>query len=120
MNLDPYQSGDFDEATACAALLLDDVLFCNSRDYLWKDKKGGHTIVLYVNCNDTFCPAADAEDVPLSELRNLYDWVKKDPRGVTKWVAARRGYKPWSRVVARMKEEGTWEEWMDKLEENNI
>lgn len=108
------------EESMIAELLEDDVLFCNERDYLWDGEKGGSTVVLYVNCNDLFCwGAADAEDLPLDEVKNLYDmWEKDKVWGSDKWCCARRNQQPQDPVIEKMKEQGVWEPWMDELPQN--
>lgn len=115
------QSYGFDEEYALARLLVDGVLFCNTRDFLWDDKKAGRTVVLFVNCNDTFAPASDSEEITADEIKSLYHSHTEDPNyGAIKWVARRRNLQPWSRARERMKASGAWEEWMNQLGENKI
>ena len=77
----------FDEEEALSVLLKNGVLFCNERKYS-REKDGkteGSTIVLFVICNDIFAWAcADAEDLPLNELPNLYKmWLNDNVWGPT-------------------------------------
>lgn len=119
--INAYQDYGFDPEFALAYLLTESVIFANSRDFLYDGKPGGHTIVLFVNVNDIFCPAADAEDLDYHEIQALYDaYIKEMDLGVAKWAMKKRGYKPWKRHIERMKERGEWEEWMDLLRDNNI
>jgi hypothetical protein len=73
-------------------------------------------VVLCLNMNDTFAPAADGEDVSEEELGAVYAAWQADPRwGTVKWVALKRGVRPMPRFVARMKEAGVWDESMEAL-----
>jgi hypothetical protein len=78
------------------------------------------TVVLFVNCNDTFGYAcADAEPLMLEELVDLYKKYKNDSKwGVTKWCCKKRNMRPIGEIREDMKEEGSWEEWMDSLSPN--
>jgi hypothetical protein len=81
-----------DEESMVAYLIDEQVLFVNSRDYLFNDKKAGHTIVLYILCNDHFGPGADAEDLNSDEIPKLYELYKeKQWTGVFEFIAAKRG-----------------------------
>lgn len=103
-----------------ADLLSAGVLFCNERDYLWNGEKAGASIILFVICNDLFVwGSADAEDLPLSELKNLYRMWKKDMTwGSDKWCCKRRNLQPQEPVIEKMKAQGAWEKWMDELPSN--
>lgn len=53
---------------------------------------------LWVNCNDFFAPAADAEEVRPEDEASLLAAHKSDPKyGALRWVAERRGipFKHW-------------------------
>ena len=80
------------------AYLIDEgVLFVNSRDYLFDELPGvqekvGHTLVLYILCNDHFCPASDAEDLSYDEVPKLYELYKaKQWTGIFEFIAEKRG-----------------------------
>lgn len=121
------------ESFCLSRLLADEVLFCNERDYLEiefiSDEKGvikgsrpgkevgGSTTLLYVNCNDIFAwGCADAEDLPTSEIGNLYKMHIADPSwGSAKWCCIRRNTKPQDPVIKYMKEAGVWDEKMEAL-----
>ena len=122
MKPDPYHyAPDFDEEVALASLLLDGVLFSNSREYIWANKSAGDTVCLFVLLNDIFVPAADACDLPWDQIKALYDANKADVNwGVVKWAARRLGCKPWSRRQEQMKAAGAWESWMDELKESRV
>lgn len=119
-NNKPKYSSYFDEELALAELLKEGVVFCNSMDYMYDNKKAGHTIVLFVNCNDIFAWAlADGEDLPLEELKNLYSMWKEDNRwGPAKWCCKRRNERPQGPVARDMVLSGSWEDWMYDLKEN--
>jgi len=118
MNEDKY----FDEENALSALLKDGILFCNERNY--SSTPGGPseglTIVLFVICNDIFAwGCADAEDLPISELENLYKmWLKNNKWGSTKWCCIRRKEKPQRPAVELMKKDGAWDDELECLSEN--
>ena len=95
-----------DEESMVAFLIDAGVLFVNSRDYLFEDKKEGHTLVLYILCNDQFCPGSDGEDISYDDVPKLFELYRtKEWQGVYEFVAAQRGY-PDARS------------WKEKLEEN--
>jgi hypothetical protein len=75
------------------AFLIDEgILFVNSRDYLFESRKTGHTLVLYILCNDQFVPGSDGEDLSYDEVQNLYELYKeKGWQGVYEFIAAKRG-----------------------------
>ncbi len=108
---------------ALSILLKEDIVFCNERRYAeYKtDKIIGTTVVIYVGCSDVFAwGCADAEDLPLKELPNLYKMWEKDPKwGSAKWCCFRRKEKPQGPVVEAMKKHGSWDDDLEKLPENN-
>ncbi len=110
------------EELALSILLKNDMLFCNERQYTEYNDKAilGSTIVLFVICNDIFAwGCADAEDLPLSELPNLYKMWEKDPKwGTAKWCCFRRKEKPQGPVAEAMKKHGSWDDELEKLPEN--
>ena len=61
-----------------AKLLDENMLFVNGREYVCVDgKKKEETLVLFLNCNDSFVPAADAESLSLEELPKLFSLYEK-------------------------------------------
>lgn len=92
-----------DESRMVAELLMNEVLFVNSRPYVsnpW-DKKdassiGGPTLVLFVICNDIFAWAcADAECVSMKELPYLYEaWRADRTWGAAVWCIKKRKQMP--------------------------
>lgn len=111
------------EELALSILLKDDVIFSNHRFYsMTKDGiSDGKTTVLFVNCNDIFAWAcADGEDLPHSEIGNLYKMRKSVPGnwGSAKWCCIRRNEKPQRPVQEMMKKSGAWDETLEKLPEN--
>lgn len=108
-------------AEAAVAELLDaEVLFVNSRPYCELDfsktppaaqpQVAGHTLVLFVNCNDLFWWAtADAECCELHELPGLYDaWKAHGAVGVERWCCYRRKMRPQTPIEKQMRERGQW------------
>ena len=67
-----------DESSMVAKLLDENMLFVNGREYVCVDgKKKEETLVLFLNCNDSFVPAADAESLSLEELPKLFSLYEK-------------------------------------------
>ena len=68
------------------AFLLDEGIIFSGNDY------GNGTVNLYININDYFAPAADAESFPHNDIPKLFDMYRKDGySGVAQYVADRRG-----------------------------
>ena len=68
------------------AFLLDKGILFSGNDY------GDGTVNLYININDYFAPAADAENIPTNEIPKLFDMYHKDGYdGVAQYVADKRG-----------------------------
>ncbi len=84
-------------------------------------KSDGHTIVLFVLCNDIFAwGCADAEDLSLDEVEGVYKmWIKDKIWGPTKWSCLKRKEKPQDPVQKHMKRDGSWDEAMEALPENH-
>jgi hypothetical protein len=80
----------YDTEAIIAYLLFEGVLFPNTRDFSGP-YNAGTTAVLFVNCNDLLCPAADAECVKDSELPELCRLYTEEESGILKWVAKKRG-----------------------------
>src|SRR5271165_5093049 len=73
----------FFENYALAAMLIDNAV----------EVGGNKTTEIYVNCNDIFVPAADAENIPEDKIEELYKYWKEDRKeGAIKWVRKQRGY----------------------------
>jgi hypothetical protein len=84
----------YDHEAIASYLLFEGVLFLNTRKYQGTPGVDGQTTVLFVNCNDLLCPAADAEDVEVHELPELCRLYTEEENGILKWVAAKRGVPP--------------------------
>jgi hypothetical protein len=68
------------------AFLLDESILFSGNDY------GDGTINLYININDYFAPAADAESLPSRDVAKLFDMYKENGyNGVAQYVANKRG-----------------------------
>jgi hypothetical protein len=110
------------EEMALERLLKDEVLFANEREVFYGGKSAGHTVVLYVNCNDVFAwGCADAENLPFEEIGNLYKMHVASPGwGSVKWCCKQRKQKPQKPVEAEMRKDGVWDEMMESLPENTM
>ncbi len=120
-----------DEGMALSQLLADDVLFCNTREFICpfdKDGKNGReeTIVLFVACNDVFSwGCADADPIksgesPGDELFELYTlWLQNKRWGATKWSCLKRKEQPQDPIRDQMKAEGYWDAELEALEPNH-
>lgn len=118
-----------DEELAVSVLLKEGVLFIAfSRDFSYEPmkfgdvyKSGGHSIVLAVNCNDTFAwGCADAEDLRYDEIPKLYkEFEKNNKWGPTRWCCFKRNQQPQEAIKNWMIKEGSWDEELEKLPENN-
>lgn len=102
----------FREDIAAAILLADGVLFTNTSN------DDDPTLCCYINCNDIFAPAADAESVEECELETLWRCYDEDPSwGYALWVLLRRQMLPWDRVLEKLKtpklgaDLSQWEMW---------
>lgn len=108
-----------DGERAVAELLLDGVLFINSRKYLCIDDKTVRpaTLVLFVVCNDIFAwGCADAEQVSMGELLDLYRMHAADKKwGAAKWCCKKRNQRPQFPVERDMRADGSWDDTMEKL-----
>lgn len=108
-----YHGGEkemvFEDRLALAALLMAEEVFVNGAH--WKGKDRAEDITVLAICNDVFAwGCSDAEEVPWSELRNLYEHFVKDARwGVAVWCMKRRGEMPQRPVAARIREAGVWD-----------
>lgn len=116
-----------DNERALACLLHDGVCFTNERPYFHPFKQSpdrsaadGNTVVIYVNCNDVFMWAcADAEDLPQSEIGNLYRMWEADKKwGPIKWCCQQRDLQPQKPMADAMKAEGSWDDEMERLRPN--
>ncbi|MFH1739347.1 MAG: hypothetical protein ABIH23_10105 [bacterium] len=112
----------FNENLALSELLVDGVLFSNTRRYVCPfegEDPENSTIVLFVLCNDLFYWAsADGECIRCDEIELLYKMHKADKVwGSSKWCCKRRGLKPQVPIQVDMKKDGAWEDWMDDLED---
>lgn len=74
-------------------------------------------IGLEVFCNDTFYWAsADGEDFGWNDIEEIY-WLYKDHgvNGVVAWIAKKRKLQPLPEVKKEMKQEGIWDDDLEKL-----
>jgi hypothetical protein len=86
-------SEERDRLNAAAELCADDVTwFCRNEAFVsGSDDDPNAPIWLAVNCNDMFAPAADSEEIALSEAPALLSIWKRDAmKGVKQFVAERR------------------------------
>lgn len=120
--------GHFWEERALVSLLLDEVLFANSRKFLDMDTSVGppysldgkpreETIVLFVICNDLFYwGCADCECIKMSELPELYRLHSANRAwGSQKWCCLKRKLRPQVPIVTSMKSDGYWDDELEAL-----
>jgi hypothetical protein len=111
------------EEAMLAKLLDEDVLFCNSRkfqDPFTKESKE-ETLVLFLNCNDCFSPASDAECLTLDELPAFFSLYEKIGDYATiEFVALKRGIQPRKSIKARMIEKGVWNPKLNSFPDNKF
>lgn len=109
----------FVHESALAILLMEDIVFANSRKFVHYD--GGElepeTVVLFVNCNDLFFwGCADAENVTYSEIQPLFEAFRADGhRGVERWCCLKRGMRPQLPIAEWWRVEGFWDEALEAL-----
>ncbi len=101
----------FNEENALAHLLLEGIVSINvtwwRKDLSESDQKA---ICVFVNCNDVFMWAcSDAENLPYSEIENLYKMYLKDPDwGPAVWCMQKRNMMPQKPLYDRIKKQGIW------------
>ena len=111
------------EEAMLSKLLDDDVLFCNSRQYVCKfvGKIKEETIVLYINVNDCFCPASDAEGLTLTELPKLFQlYEDKEHFGIIEFVALKRKQQPRKSLKSKMIIANFWTPELEMLPANSF
>ncbi len=96
-----------------AYFLLDGTIFINNG---WWYKEEGKQwpedrITIHVNCNDVFAwGTADSEDITYSELKDLYEFVKKDPNlGSSAWCIKKRKQMPQKPLEEMFKKAKIWD-----------
>lgn len=113
----------FEGEKGLARLLANDVVHLNTN--YWKKEwpeEAQNTFYVGVICNDIFAWAcADSEELPYSEIQNLYDlWYEDQVWGPAKWCAIKRNQKPQAPVIRDMKRDGAWDAVMEALGENTL
>jgi hypothetical protein len=74
------------------AYLIDEGILFSGNSY------DNNTATLYININDYFAPASDAEKLPHSDIPKLFEMYRENKYdGVAQYVADKRGIpnKPW-------------------------
>lgn len=119
-----YDTDAPDHSRMVAELLMNEVLFVNSRPYVsnpWDEEDNysikGPTLVLFVICNDIFAWAcASAECVSMEELPSLYEeWRADRTWGAAVWCIKKRKQMPQPPVLRELKASGAWTEEIEKL-----
>lgn len=83
---DMGENGVYPDDESMIAFLLDECILFVGNDY------GDGTVNLYININDYFAPAADAENLPTKDIAKLFEMYRKDGyNGVAQYVADKRG-----------------------------
>lgn len=111
------------EESMLAKLLDEDILFCNSRKFLdpFTNEVTEETIVLFLNCNDCFSPAADAECLTLEELPSLFSlYEEKEHWATIEFVAKKRKIQPRKQLKEKMISKGVWNPELDVFPENKF
>ena len=102
---------DYPDHEAMIARLLDEgILFCNSRKVLdINGKVEPETLVLFLNCNDCFVPASDAECITIEELPELFKLFEaKGDWAAVEFVAKKRNMQPRKKLQEIMRRKGVW------------
>jgi len=111
------------EERMVAKLLDEDILFLNSRKF-YLDKptdSDEETLVLFININDCFAPAADAESLTIRELSELFTlYQTKESFGVIEFVALKRNHQPIKRIKKLMVDKNYWTVDLEKCRENTF
>ncbi len=72
---------------------------------------------IHVNCNDLWMWAcADALPLPVGQIEEFYRAWKANR--VTHWSCKQRNMQPQRPVILKMKNEGTWDDELEKLPKN--
>lgn len=107
-----HEDYDFEEHKL-AHLLINGEIFCNNG--WWFEKEGiswpKDHITFHVNCNDVFgWGCADSEDITYSEIGELYNMWRKDPRhGTAVWCIKKRKCWPQKPVEEAIRKAGIWD-----------
>lgn len=111
------------EESMLSKLLDEDILFCNTRKFqepFTKECKE-ETIVLFLNCNDCFVPASDAECLTHHDLPELFSLYEKIGDWATiEFVAKKRKMQPRKRLKEKMISQGAWNPELDSFPENKF
>jgi len=103
----------FNEEAALAHMLLNGELISS--------QSTDETVELRVVCNDIFAFACvDAEKLPYSEIRSLYEMWRADKYwGIVKWCILKRKLMPQKSVLEAMKRMDAWNLDENQLEKND-
>ena len=81
---------------------MTDLVYCLEQDFLLHTNisQDPDKVSLYLNVNDTFVHAADAEDITIDDLANIVD-IHTDfgYSGIVAWVAHKRGETPLDKYI---------------------
>jgi hypothetical protein len=111
------------EESILSKLLDENILFCNSRKFQCPFSKEvtEETIVLFINCNDCFAPAADSECLTLEELPVLFSLYEKiEDWATVEFVSRKRKIQPSKRLKEKMISQGVWNPDLDSFPENKF
>jgi hypothetical protein len=102
---------------ALKVLLDKEILFANSRKYLFEGKEQPETLCLFVNCNDVFAwGCADAEEITYHEVEDLFNhYIEKGNWGVVIWCMKKRNLQPQFPVKQDMIKAGVWKKEFEKI-----
>lgn len=113
----------YNEDEIIALFLQKGTLFTNTRRYLCMDgSEQPETIVVFLNCNDTFAWAcADDECITEEEITELYEMYLVDSKWYdTKWACKKRNMQPQKPFADMMKEADAWDDMMEALPKNKF
>lgn len=111
-----YIDGDTEqclEELVIAQLLIDEVLFANTRI----TREGDETIVLFVAVNDVFnWGQADVENITTDKVAGLYKLhIENKKWGAIKWVCLQRNKRPQLPIIIDMQSDGYWDDDLERL-----
>ena len=112
---------NFEEDKVIAGLIESGELSFCFQEYAFEGKVEGVSLVAFLNCNDLFGPAADAE--PISsyvELKKLYEYFKSNYWGTYQFLIEKRKMKPRPKFIELMKEANTWKPEYETYEDCGI
>jgi hypothetical protein len=123
-NTSRNQETYFDNKNALIILLTNtNLIFLSNvvgkEQYEDEDRPNELVTGLYINASDIFAwGCADSEPISTKEISQLFlMWHHDKSWGCIKWLCKKRNRRPQSPIVANMKKDGAWCEFMNSLPE---